>query len=120
MTRGGAGRSREDEEDGGKGQGELYAPEHAIQVTTGDEKEKEKSKDDKIKERVLEKLRAMEGVSVSLETVERVGTSEPLHRLKQLLVDIFPNLSPATASRMVDDAANEVEAPSSSSPPSKL
>lgn len=123
MTRGRAERSREDEEGGGKVQGELYAPEHAIQLTTGDEKMKKKSqtKDDKIKERVLEKLRAMNGVSVSQEAVERVGALEPLHRLKQLLVDIFPILSPATASRMVDDAADEVEALSStSSPPSKL
>lgn len=120
MTRGRAGRSRDDEEAGGKGQGELYAPEHAIKVTTADE-EKTKSKDDKIKERVLEKLRAMEGGSVAPEALEKAGALEPLHRLKQLLVDIFPNLSPATASRMVDDAANEVEAlSSSSSPRSKL
>ncbi|XP_030551260.1 uncharacterized protein LOC115755840 [Rhodamnia argentea] len=98
--------------------GELYAVEYAIKVAAGDEKTKKKSKDDKIKERVLEKLRATEVVSVSPEAVERVCALEPLHRLKQLLVDIFPILSPAAASCMVDDAANEVEALSSSSSPS--
>ncbi|KAI6672130.1 hypothetical protein NL676_007015 [Syzygium grande] len=70
---------REDEEDGGKGQGELHAPEHAIKLTTRDEKKKSKTKDDKIKERVLEKLRATEGVSVSQEVAEMVSALELLH-----------------------------------------
>ncbi|GLT38225.1 hypothetical protein SLA2020_124880 [Shorea laevis] len=74
-----------------------------------------------IKERVLEKLAAaavpadaLENARHLLESVVRDVTvaahgltMDALQRIKTLLVDILPSLSPATATKMVDDAEKE-------------
>ncbi|GLU21918.1 hypothetical protein SLE2022_380290 [Rubroshorea leprosula] len=107
--------------------GELYSPDHAIKIRAAEVGEgMMKVVDIKrnlgvIKERVLEKLAAaavpadaLENARHLLESVVRDVTvaahgltMDALQRIKNLLVDILPSLSPAIATKMVDDAEKE-------------
>ncbi|GKV26850.1 hypothetical protein SLEP1_g36072 [Rubroshorea leprosula] len=116
-----------EQDDHDVGHGELYSPDHANKIRAAEVGEGMMKVVDirrnlgVIKERVLEKLAAaavpvdaLENARHLLESVVRDVTvaahgltMDALQRIKNLLVDILPSLSPAIATKMVDDAEKE-------------